>query len=163
MSRVAITDDNKSPLVEIFIWFCLVTSILTVLIRLIIKRYVLQRFSLDDILILVSLVWVSEGRLPYMSHAELTFVALCIYSIYRRVCCDCKWAWTTSCSFDIIANSYSIESQFLHRLQRDREAHHSRHNTRPISSLPRLTFSQNYPWSLFSGLSRLKSPIEDYA
>ena len=112
MSRVAITIDNKSALIEIFIWLCLVSSILTVLIRLIIKRYVLQKFNLDDILVLASLVWAPEGRI-HMSHAQLTFVARCISSVYRRFCCNCKWARTTSGIFNILADSFSIESQRL--------------------------------------------------
>lgn len=60
MTRVAITKDNLSPLLEIFIWLCLVISVITVLVRLATKRYTVQRVDLDDYLIFVSLVWISR-------------------------------------------------------------------------------------------------------
>ena len=56
MARPAITKDNLSPLVEIVIWFCLVLVILTVLVRLMTKRYFLHRFELDDFFCFISLV-----------------------------------------------------------------------------------------------------------
>ena len=56
MTRVAITEDNLSPLLEILIWFCLTVSLLTVLVRFVTKRHFLHRFDLDDYLILISLV-----------------------------------------------------------------------------------------------------------
>ena len=56
MARVAITKDNLSPLLEIFIWFCLTVSLLTAFVRFATKRYILHRIDLDDYLILVSLV-----------------------------------------------------------------------------------------------------------
>ena len=56
MTRVAITKNNLSPLLEILIWFCLVISLLTVLVRLVTKRYMLHRVDLDDYLIFVSSV-----------------------------------------------------------------------------------------------------------
>ena len=62
MTRIAITKNNLSPLLEIFIWFCLVVSLVTVFIRLVTKRYMLHRVHLDDYLILVSLVWIPRRR-----------------------------------------------------------------------------------------------------
>jgi len=59
--RVAVTKDNVSPVVETLIWFCLVVCILTVLVRLTIKRYILRRFDLDDYFICISLVWGFPG------------------------------------------------------------------------------------------------------
>ena len=56
MTRVAITKDNLSLLLEILIWFCLTVSLLTVLVRFVTKRYILHRFDLVDYLILISLV-----------------------------------------------------------------------------------------------------------
>ena len=56
MARVTVTKDNVSLAVETLIWFCLVVCILTVLVRLTIKRYILQRFDLDDYFICISLV-----------------------------------------------------------------------------------------------------------
>ena len=58
MTRVAITKDNVSPLLEIFIWFCLVVSLITVLVRFVTKRYILHRIDLDDYSIAISLVWI---------------------------------------------------------------------------------------------------------
>lgn len=60
MTRVAITKDNLSPLLEIFIWLCLVISVITVLVRLATKRYTVQRVDLDDYLIFASLVRISR-------------------------------------------------------------------------------------------------------
>ena len=60
MARVTITGDDVSPLLEIFIWFCLVISILTFLIRIVTKRYMLRKLDLDDYLIFISLVWMSR-------------------------------------------------------------------------------------------------------
>lgn len=56
MTRVAITEDNVSPLLDTLIWFCLIVSLLTVLVRSSTKRYVLHRIDLDDYFILISLV-----------------------------------------------------------------------------------------------------------
>ena len=56
MSRVTITNDNLAPLIEIFIWFCLVISALTVVVRVIIKLKVVRKIGLDDHLIAISLV-----------------------------------------------------------------------------------------------------------
>ena len=56
MTRLTITKDNLSPLLEILIWFCLTVSLLTVLVRFVTKRHFLHRFDLDDYLILISLV-----------------------------------------------------------------------------------------------------------
>ena len=63
MARLTITKDDVSPLLEIFIWFCLVISILTFLIRIVTKRYMLRRLDLDDYLIFISLVWKSRREL----------------------------------------------------------------------------------------------------
>ena len=64
MDRVAITEDNKSPLLEIVLWFCLILSILTVLIRVVIKLSLLRRFNFDDVLIIGSLVRITIDNLP---------------------------------------------------------------------------------------------------
>ena len=63
MTRLTITKDDVSPLLEIFIWFCLVISILTFLIRIVTKRYMLRRVDLDDYLIFISLVRISRREL----------------------------------------------------------------------------------------------------
>ena len=63
MARLTITKDDVSPLLEIFIWFCLVISILTFIIRIVTKRYMLRRVDLDDYLIFISLVWRSRREL----------------------------------------------------------------------------------------------------
>lgn len=58
MVRLAVTRDNMSPLLEILVWFCMVVSLLTVIVRLMTKRYILRRVDLDDYFICISLVWV---------------------------------------------------------------------------------------------------------
>ena len=63
MARLTITEDDVSPLLEIFIWFCLVISILTFLIRIVTKRYMLRRVDLDDYFIFTSLVWRSRREM----------------------------------------------------------------------------------------------------
>ena len=61
MARAVITDNNLTPLVEIFIWFCLIVIVLVVLIRLAIKLFVIHRLNLDDIFIVISLVCRSRA------------------------------------------------------------------------------------------------------
>ena len=56
MSRRVISDTDLSPLIDIFIWFCLTVSILTVIARVVIKLKVLKRVGADDYLIAASLV-----------------------------------------------------------------------------------------------------------
>ena len=63
MTRLTITEDDVSPLLEIFIWLCLVIPILTFLIRIVTKRYLLRRADLDDYLLFISLVWRSRRGL----------------------------------------------------------------------------------------------------
>ena len=60
MARVAVAKDNVSPVVKTLIWFYLVVCILTVLVRLTIKRYILRRFDLDDHFLCISLVCVFQ-------------------------------------------------------------------------------------------------------
>jgi len=61
MARVTITKDNLSPLLEILIWFCLIVSLLTVLVRFVTKRYFVHKIDLDDYFILVSIVRTSSS------------------------------------------------------------------------------------------------------
>lgn len=56
MTRAAITEDNVSPLLDILIWFCLIVSLLTILVRFATKRYIVPRIDLDHHFILISLV-----------------------------------------------------------------------------------------------------------
>lgn len=60
MSRLVITKDNLSPLLEILIWFCLVVSLVTAIVRFVTKRYIVHRIDLDDYSILISLVRTSS-------------------------------------------------------------------------------------------------------
>ena len=64
MDRVTITEDDKSPLLEIVIWFCLIVYILTVLIRVIIKLSFLRRFNIDDVSVIISLVQIAADHTP---------------------------------------------------------------------------------------------------
>lgn len=59
MTRNTITDDSLAPLIEIFIWVCLVISILASIVRVAIKIQVIRKIGLDGYLIAVSLVWPS--------------------------------------------------------------------------------------------------------
>jgi hypothetical protein len=55
MSNV-VTATRKTPAVNVLTWFLLVTSILTVLMRLGTKYWIFHRLSLDDYIICVALV-----------------------------------------------------------------------------------------------------------
>lgn len=57
MAREFIGTTNLAPLVEIFIWFGLTTSLLTVFVRVGIKWKVIRRIGFDDYLIALSLVY----------------------------------------------------------------------------------------------------------
>ena len=56
MARQVVTDTNSAPVVEIFIWLCLVFVILTVITRLGIKLRVVRKTGLDDVVIAISVV-----------------------------------------------------------------------------------------------------------
>lgn len=56
MTRATITKDNVSPLLAILIWYFLVVSLLTVLVRLATKRYIVHRIDLDDYFLFISVV-----------------------------------------------------------------------------------------------------------
>ena len=63
MPRQVISKNNLSPLIEIIIWFALTVSILTVIVRVVIKLRVLKRVDYDDYFIAASLVissWITE-------------------------------------------------------------------------------------------------------
>ncbi|KAM0799249.1 hypothetical protein BDR22DRAFT_890461 [Usnea florida] len=59
MARLVITKDNATPLIEIFTWFCLTVTILTVIARLITRHYTLRQFNFDDYFIFISLLFTS--------------------------------------------------------------------------------------------------------
>jgi hypothetical protein len=56
MGRVKITPDDRSALVRILIWFNFIVAALIVLVRSVIKIWVLKHFNLDDSAIILSLV-----------------------------------------------------------------------------------------------------------
>ena len=56
MSRQVISKDDLSPLIEIIIWFALTVSVLTVIVRVVIKLRVLKRVDFDDYFVIASLV-----------------------------------------------------------------------------------------------------------
>ena len=56
MVRITVTDSNLTPLIQIIIWLCLIIAILTVLVRLSIKFFLIRRLGLDDLFIVFSLV-----------------------------------------------------------------------------------------------------------
>ena len=59
MARQVISGTNHSPLIDIFTWFGLTISILTVIARVVIKLKVVKRVGCDDYLIAASLVLFS--------------------------------------------------------------------------------------------------------
>ncbi|MCJ1354572.1 MAG: hypothetical protein MMC33_004561 [Icmadophila ericetorum] len=59
MAREFISSTNFAPLVEIFIWLGLTTSILTVFVRIGIKWKVIRKIGYDDYLIVSSLLFAT--------------------------------------------------------------------------------------------------------
>jgi hypothetical protein len=55
-TQALITDSNKTPLVQIFVWIPLVIAFLSVFARLATKLGVLKKLELQDYLITISLV-----------------------------------------------------------------------------------------------------------
>lgn len=61
LDQVILSDSNRTPIIQIVVWFCLVTSFLAFITHAGIKLYVFRALRAESAFLLASLVSTSQG------------------------------------------------------------------------------------------------------
>lgn len=90
---VIISKSNEGPVVNMAAWFGTIVMVLGVCTRLWSKYSILRKWTIDDILIIITMVSLSpQSRNPQSVALITLMIVLGLYSDCHPVVDGCKWA-----------------------------------------------------------------------
>jgi hypothetical protein len=89
MDQIVVSDSNRTPVVQIVTWLCLVVSILAFFTHAGIKLYASRSLGVETILVFLSLVWRSSGGV-YEAYHPTGFRQR---PVDLRIITDFIWLW----------------------------------------------------------------------